>query len=35
MAQKKSEGKHYSTGCDFHIGIKMALQGGTSDLIIK
>lgn len=27
--------KHYSSGCDFHIGIKMALQGGNIGLDIK
>ena len=27
--------KHYFSVCDFHIGIKMALQGGTAVLILK
>lgn len=27
--------EHYSCGCEFHIGIKMALQGGTVNLILK
>lgn len=31
----KLGGKQSSSGCDFHIGIKMALQGGTWDQILK